>query len=100
MPAKGLGYVENFLYMLDHLNEKTYQPNPKLVRALEILFILHAEHELNCSTAFVRHLASSGVDIYTAIAGSAAALYGPKHGGANEAVLRMLEEIGDLKNVP
>ena len=86
--------------MLDHLNEKEYKPHPKLVRALEILFILHAEHELNCSTAMMRHLASSGVDIYTAVAGSAAALYGPKHGGANEAVLRMLEEIGDLKNVP
>ena len=86
--------------MLDRLNETNYLPNKKLVRALDILFILHAEHELNCSTSFVRHLASSGVDIYTAIAGSAAALYGPKHGGANEAVLRMLEEIGDLNNIP
>jgi citrate synthase len=100
MPAPNLGYVENFLYMLDRLNERTYIPNKKLVRALEILFILHAEHELNCSTAFVRHLASSGVDVYTCIAGAAAALYGPKHGGANEAVLRMLEEIGSMKNVP
>ena len=100
IPAEGLGYVENFLYMLDHLNETSYMPNQKLVRALEILFILHAEHELNCSTALVRHLASSGVDIYTVIAGSAGALYGPKHGGANEAVLRMLEEIGDIKNIP
>jgi citrate synthase len=100
LPAENLGYVENFLYMLDHMNETNYLPNKRLVRALEVLFILHAEHELNCSTAFVRHLASSGVDIYTAIAGSAAALYGPKHGGANEAVLRMLEEIGDLKNIP
>lgn len=100
LPAEGLSYVENFLFMLDKLNETNYLPNKRLVRALDILFILHAEHELNCSTAFVRHLASSGVDIYTAIAGSAAALYGPKHGGANEAVLRMLEEIGDLKNIP
>jgi citrate synthase len=100
IPAEGLSYVENFLYMLDRLNETNYLPNKRLVRALDILFILHAEHELNCSTSFVRHLASSGVDIYTAIAGSAAALYGPKHGGANEAVLRMLEEIGDLKNIP
>jgi citrate synthase len=80
LPSMGLGYVENFLYMMDHLNEKSYQPHPRLVRALEILFILHAEHELNCSTAAVRHLASSGVDVYTCIAGAAAALYGPKHG--------------------
>lgn len=86
--------------MLDRLNEDSYRPHPKIVRALEILFILHAEHELNCSTAFVRHLSSSGVDVYTTIAGAAGALYGPKHGGANEAVLRMLEEIGDLKNIP
>ena len=100
LPAPGLGYVENFLYMLDRLNETSYLPNKKLVRALEVLFILHAEHELNCSTAFVRHLASSGVDVYTCIAGASGALYGPKHGGANEAVLRMLEEIGSLKNIP
>jgi len=86
--------------MLDKLNENKYLPNPKLAKALDILFILHAEHELNCSTAFVRHLASSGVDIYSTIAGASAALYGPKHGGANEAVLRMLEEIGDRKNIP
>ena len=86
--------------MLDKLNENKYLPNPKLTRALDILFILHAEHELNCSTAFVRHLASSGVDVYSTIAGASAALYGPKHGGANEAVLRMLEEIGDKKNIP
>lgn len=79
------------MYMLDRLNENKYFPNPKLAKALDILFILHAEHELNCSTAFVRHLASSGVDIYSTIAGASAALYGPKHGGANEAVLRMLE---------
>ena len=71
-----------------------------MTRALEVLFILHAEHELNCSTAAVRHLASSGVDVYTAMAGGAAALYGPKHGGANEAVLRMLEEIGTKDNIP
>lgn len=67
---------------------------------MEVLFILHAEHELNCSTAAVRHLASSGVDVYTAMAGGASALYGPKHGGANEAVLRMLEEIGNKANIP
>jgi len=99
-PSSELGYVENFLYMMDRLNENKYKPHPKLVRALDILFILHAEHELNCSTAAVRHLASSGVDVYTCVAGAAAALYGPKHGGANEAVLRMLEKIGDKKNIP
>jgi len=92
-PNNSLSYVENFLYMLDKLNEKEYKPNPKLVRALDILFILHAEHELNCSTAAVRHLASSGVDVYTAMAGGISALYGPSHGGANEAVIRMLEKI-------
>lgn len=86
--------------MLDRLSEKEYRPNPKLVRALDILFILHAEHELNCSTAAVRHLASSGVDVYTAMSGAASALYGPKHGGANEAVLRMLEQIGSKENIP
>jgi len=85
-----MNYVENFLYMLDRLNELKYKAHPKLVKALDVLFILHAEHELNCSTAAVRHLASSGVDIYSIISGSAAALYGNKHGGANEAVLRML----------
>ena len=94
LPSEELGYVENFLYMLDKLNESSFKPHPKLVRALEILFILHAEHELNCSTAAVRHLSSSGVDVYTCIAGASGALYGPKHGGANEAVLRMLEQIG------
>lgn len=100
LPHENMSYVENFLYLLDKLNEKEYMPHPKITRALEVLFILHAEHELNCSTAFVRHLSSSGVDVYTAIAGAAGALYGPKHGGANEAVLRMLEDIGDLKNIP
>ena len=101
-PNAELGYVENFLYMLDIMHESpdNYRPNPKLVRALEILFILHAEHELNCSTSAMRHLASSNVDVYTAISAAAGALYGPRHGGANEAVLRMLERIGDVKNVP
>jgi citrate synthase len=69
--------------MLDALNDPKYKPHPKLVRALDILFILHAEHELNCSTAAIRHLESSGVDVYSTIAGATAALYGPKHGGAN-----------------
>ena len=99
-PGRGLGYVENFLYMMDRLNEPNYKPNPKIARALEILFILHAEHELNCSTAAMRHLASSEVDVYTCLAGAAAALYGRRHGGANEAVLRMLEEIGTVQNIP
>ena len=99
-PGRGLSYVENFLYMMDRLNEPNYRPNPKLVRALEILFILHAEHELNCSTAAMRHLASSEVDVFTCVAGAAAALYGRRHGGANEAVLRMLEDIGTVENIP
>jgi citrate synthase len=67
---------------------------------LDILFILHAEHEMNCSTAAARHLASSGVDVYTAVAGAVGALYGPLHGGANEAVLKMLSEIGTVENIP
>jgi len=99
-PNSNLSYVENFLYMMDRNNENEYKPHPKLVRAMDILFILHAEHELNCSTAAVRHLASSGVDIYTCMSGATAALYGPLHGGANEAVLRMLEEIGTVENIP
>jgi len=82
-PGQNLDYVENFLFMLDALNDPKYKPHPKLVRALDILFILHAEHELNCSTAAIRHLESSGVDVYSTIAGATAALYGPKHGGAN-----------------
>ena len=95
-----LSYVENFFFMMDRLNENDYKPHPKLVKALDILFILHAEHELNCSTAMMRHLASSEVDVFTCIAGAAAALYGRRHGGANEAVLRMLEDIGTIENVP
>ncbi|CAJ0745516.1 23539_t:CDS:10 [Entrophospora sp. SA101] len=94
-----LSYTENFLYMLDHLSEENYKPNPKLARALDVLFILHADHELNCSTAAMRHIGSSLVDPYSAISGASTALYGPLHGGANEAVLRMLEEIGSKENV-
>ena len=71
-----------------------------LAKALDVLFILHADHELNCSTAAMRHLSSSGVDVYTAAAGAAGALYGPRHGGANEAVLRMLVQIGTVQNIP
>ena len=72
----------------------------RIIHALETLFILHAEHELNCSTAAVRHMASARADVYTSLSGSVTALYGPRHGGANEAVLRMLEEIGTVDNVP
>jgi citrate synthase len=98
-PRNDLSYIENFLYMMDYLNDKDYKPHPILTKALDVLFILHAEHELNCSTSAVRHLASSGVDVYSCISGGVAALYGPKHGGANEAVLRMLEQIGKKENI-
>jgi citrate synthase len=85
--------------MLDHLNEKDFRPHPKLVRALEVLFIIHAEHEVGCSTSLVRHLASAGVDLYTTIGMAAGALYGPKHGGANTAVINMLEQIGSKDRI-
>lgn len=100
MPVNDLSYTENFLYMLDRLNEDHYKPHPVLAKALEKLWIIHAEHGLNCSTATMRQLVSTNVDPYSAIAGSAAALYGPLHGGANEAVLRMLKAIGTKENVP
>jgi len=101
-PNNKLGYVENFLYMLDNMGEGqgNYKPHPTLVKALDTLFVLHAEHELNCSTSAMRHLASSNVDVYSATSAACAALYGPRHGGANEAVLRMLETIGHKDNVP
>ncbi|KAG0590595.1 hypothetical protein KC19_1G112800 [Ceratodon purpureus] len=100
LPSNQLSYSENFLYMLDSLGDRAYKPNPRLAKVLDILFILHAEHEMNCSTAAARHLASSGVDVYTALAGATGALYGPLHGGANEAVLKMLSEIGSVENIP
>ncbi|KAK6939660.1 Citrate synthase [Dillenia turbinata] len=100
VPSSNLSYSENFLYMLDSLGNRSYMPNPRLARVIDILFILHAEHEMNCSTAAARHLASSGVDVYTALAGAVGALYGPLHGGANEAVLKMLNEIGTVENIP
>ncbi|WCJ24838.1 citrate synthase 2 [Euphorbia peplus] len=100
LPSNNLSYAENFLYMLDSLGDRAYKPNPRLARVLDVLFILHAEHEMNCSTAAARHLASSGVDVYTALAGAVGALYGPLHGGANEAVLKMLNEIGTVDNIP
>ncbi|KAJ3374970.1 hypothetical protein GGF31_005692 [Allomyces arbusculus] len=99
-PQQGLSYTENFLYMMDHLSEPGFRPHPVLARALDVLFILHADHELNCSTAAMRHIGSSLVDPYSAVAGAAAALYGPLHGGANEAVVRMLESIGTVEKIP
>src|SRR5262249_50712281 len=90
----------NFLNMLFKMTELKYRPNPVLERALDVLFILHADHEQNCSTTVMRDIGSSHVDPYSAIAGAAAALWGPLHGGANEAVLRMLDAIGSVQNVP
>src|SRR5438874_6553248 len=99
-PDNELSFTGNFLNMRFRMTEIKYQPNPVLVRALDVLFILHADHEQNCSTSVMRSIGSSHVDPYSALAGAAAALYGPLHGGANEAVLRMLEEIGSLSKVP
>ncbi|KAI9216229.1 citrate synthase-like protein [Blastocladiella britannica] len=99
LPKEGLSYTENFLHQMDHLSQPGYRPNPVLAKALDVLFILHADHELNASTAAMRHLGSTLVDPYSAVAGAAAALYGPLHGGANEAVVRMLESIGKPENV-
>ncbi|KAJ3145336.1 hypothetical protein HK101_002510 [Irineochytrium annulatum] len=99
-PSADLSFTANFLYMMDRLSETDYVPNPTLTRALDVIFILHADHELNCSTACMRQLGSTGVDPFLCVAGSAAALYGPLHGGANEAALRMLEEIGSVENIP
>jgi citrate synthase len=100
LPDNDLSYPGNFLNMLFKMTEIKYQPNPVLERALDVLFILHADHEQNCSTHAMRGIGSSHVDPYSALAGAAAALYGPLHGGANEAVLRMLQEIGSIQNVP
>jgi citrate synthase len=98
-PDNDLSFTGNFLNMLFKMTELKYQPNPVLERALDVLFILHADHEQNCSTATMRNIGSSHVDPYCALAGAAAALYGPLHGGANEAVLRMLSEIGSVGKV-
>ena len=94
MPDPNLGYVKNFLAMIFGIDHE-YTNNAAIIRAIETLFILHAEHELNCSTAAIRHMESSVADVYTTLSGAITALYGPRHGGANEAVLKMLEEIGD-----
>ncbi|MBZ5558859.1 MAG: citrate synthase [Acidobacteriia bacterium] len=99
-PDNDLSFTGNFLNMLLKMTELKYQPNPVLARALDVLFILHADHEQNCSTTTMRTIGSSHVDPYSALAGAAAALYGPLHGGANEAVLRMLNEIGSVSKVP
>ncbi|HYO97288.1 MAG TPA: citrate synthase [Polyangiaceae bacterium] len=99
-PSNELSYTENFLYMMKRIAEPKFEVHPEIVRALDVLFILHADHEQNCSTNVMRGVGSSRADPYVAVAGAAAALYGPLHGGANEAVLRMLREIGNVSNVP
>jgi citrate synthase len=99
-PDNELEYPGNFLNMLYKMTELKYEPDPRLERALDILFILHADHEQNCSTSAVRSVGSSQVDPYSAVAAGIAALYGPLHGGANEAVLRMLKRIETKENIP
>jgi citrate synthase len=99
-PDNDLAYPGNFLSMMFKMTELRYEPDPRLERALDVLWILHADHEQNCSTNAVRSVASSQVDPYSAVAAGVAALYGPLHGGANEAVLRMLDRIGSVENIP
>jgi citrate synthase len=99
-PENELSYAGNFLNMLFRVGTRDFQPNPVLERALDILFILHADHEQNCSTTTMRVIGSSDADPYSALCGAMAALYGPLHGGANEAVLRMLSRIGSVDNIP
>jgi len=99
-PDNDLSFTGNFLNMLFKMTELKYTPSPVLARALDILFILHADHEQNCSTSVMRGIGSSQADPYSALAGAAGALAGPLHGGANEAVLRMLNEIGNISRVP
>jgi citrate synthase len=99
-PDNDLDYPGNFLSMLYKMTELKYEPDPRLEHALDVLFILHADHEQNCSTSAVRSVGSSQVDPYSAVAAGVAALYGPLHGGANEAVLRMLQRIETKDNVP
>lgn len=99
-PPVGLSYTGSFLYQMDHLGEENYTPNPVLEKALDVLFLIHADHELNASCTTVLQTASSLVDPYSAIAAGCASLYGPLHGGANEAVIRMLVSIGSPENVP
>ena len=99
-PDNDLNYAGNLLGMLYKMTELKYQPDPRIARALDVLFILHADHEQNCSTSAVRAIGSSLVDPYSAVAGGIAALYGPSHGGANEEVVRMLHRIATKENIP
>jgi citrate synthase len=99
-PDNELDYASNFLSMMFKIAEPKYKPDPVLAKALDVLFILHADHEQNCSTSAMRGVGSSKVDPYSAAAAAAAALYGPLHGGANEEVLRMLDHIGSIGNIP
>jgi citrate synthase len=99
-PDNELSYAGNFLGMMYRMTELKYEPDPRLERALDVLFILHADHEQNASTSAVRSIGSTQVDPYSAVAGGVAALYGPLHGGANEAALRMLERIETVENIP
>ena len=99
-PDNELSYAGNFLNMMRKMSEPRYTPDPVLEHALDVLFVLHADHEQNCSTSTMRVVGSSQVDPYSAAAAAAAALFGPLHGGANEQVLRMLREIGSVDNVP
>ncbi|GAB4406187.1 MAG: citrate synthase [Bryobacter sp.] len=99
-PDNDLTYTSNFMSMLWKMSEPKYEPNPVLTRALDILFILHADHEQNCSTSTMRMVGSSQADPFLSLAAAAAALSGPLHGGANEEVLRMIDEIGSVDNIP
>jgi citrate synthase len=99
-PDNDLSYTGNFLGMMRKMTENKYEPDPRIERALDVLFILHADHEQNCSTSAVRAVGSSQVDPYSSVAAGVAALYGPLHGGANEAVLRMLAKIETVENIP
>ncbi len=99
-PDNDLSYAGNFLNMLFKMTEAKYKPHPVLERALDVLFILHADHEQNCSTSAMRGVGSSHVDPFSAVAAAAAALYGPLHGGANAEVLYMLDQIGKKDNIP
>jgi len=99
-PDNTLDFTSNFLSMMWKVAEPHYEPNPVLAHALDVLFILHADHEQNCGTTAMRTVASAHADPYSATAAAAAALYGPRHGGANEAVIRMLMQIGSIDNVP
>jgi citrate synthase len=98
-PDNDLSYTENFLSMMFRVAEPRFDADPVLAKALDVLFILHADHEQNCSTTATRVVGSSHADPYSAVAAGCAALYGPRHGGANEAVLRMLDDIGTYDNV-